>query len=216
MSTKRMLMAVLFFICLASLVSSQGYMGTVSTGTGILSPLTVGKSSATSSNVGSLSSQTNLTGSWAVDLKGSQIKHIDLQMFQENDLILGQGKLSIDGMSLTVTAAGSVNADRSVVFVSQVDGSEAFRLELSMSGTTLAGKYDSLSSTGVRESGTVTGSMLLAGGQVQTRKLGTGTNPSASTGAFVGNSVQSLGSGSYAISKSVYKSSSGQGTSTYS
>jgi len=60
----------LLFACLIILASSQGYMGTVSTGTGILSPLTVGFDASSPVVMGAISSQVNLTGSWSLDLKG--------------------------------------------------------------------------------------------------------------------------------------------------
>ena len=69
MALKAILIALLF-ICLAANASSQGYMGTVSTGTGIVPALTVGKGSISASNVGAISSRANLTGSWALDLIG--------------------------------------------------------------------------------------------------------------------------------------------------
>jgi len=115
MATNRMLIAVSLFIFFATLASSQGYMGTVSTGTGIVPPLTVGLGSTSGANVGALSSQANLTGSWSIDLKGQKIRHLDLQMLQENDLIMGYGQMTADGRSQSVAAAGSVAGDRPTV-----------------------------------------------------------------------------------------------------
>jgi hypothetical protein len=56
MALKAILIALLF-LSLAANVSSQGYMGTVSTGTGIIPALTVGKSSISASHVGAISSR---------------------------------------------------------------------------------------------------------------------------------------------------------------
>ena len=96
-------------------------MGTVSTGTGIIPAMTVGKSSIPASNVGAISSLANLTGSWALDLKGTQIRHFDLQMYQEDDLILGSGQMSADQSGLAVNAAGFVAGDRPTIFISLID-----------------------------------------------------------------------------------------------
>ena len=48
------ILIVLLLISLAANTYGQGYMGTVSTGTGIIPALTVGKSSISSSGVGSI------------------------------------------------------------------------------------------------------------------------------------------------------------------
>jgi flagellar hook-associated protein FlgK len=195
-------------------------MGTVTTGTGIVPPLTVGKGAISPASVGALSTQLNLTGSWSVDLKGSEIRHLDLQMFQESDLIMGSGQMLAGGANKAVTVAGSVAGDRLTVFVSAVDKPEVFRLELSASGTALAGQFDSLSSSLIRESGTVTGSMALSSQQNQPTVLGRSLNPSASSGALLGRETETqngLDSSDHIIeSKSVYKSSNGQSVSSTS
>ncbi len=218
MATNGILIAVILFVCLSAQASSQGYMGTVTTGTGIVPPLTVGKSTSSTANVGALSSLANLTGSWSVDLKGPQIRHLDLQMFQKSDLILGSGKMNSGGVSLPVVAAGSAAGNGQIIFISLIDNSEVFRLAFSSSGTALAGKYGSLSAAGVSESGTMTGSIVLAPKQNQLNALGKGTNPSATLGAWVGKAAQSQneesGSGHLTEKKSIYKSSTGQGTAT--
>ncbi|MHB8117153.1 MAG: hypothetical protein ACYDHX_00245 [Methanothrix sp.] len=190
MALKAILIALLF-ISLAANVSSQGYMGTVSTGTGIIPALTVGKGLISASNVGAISSRANFTGSWALDLKGAQIRHFDLQMYQEDDLILGAGQLSADQSGLTVTAAGSVAGDRPTIFISLIDTEQVFRLKLSVSGEALAGEYDSLSPTRSRESGTVTGHITLAAKKSLATTLGKSVNPSASSGARVGRGTSS-------------------------
>ncbi len=180
-------------------------------------PLTVGLSSSSGVTLGALSSLPNLTGSWSIDLKGQQIRHLDLQMFQESDLILGYGQMTADGASQTVAAAGSVAGDIPTVFISLIDRPEVFRLKLSASGTALAGGYESLSVAGVRESGTVTGSMTLVM-QDQPSILGTAAKPSATSGALVGSAAQILSDGNSSShlteSRSFYQSSSGQGSTT--
>lgn len=189
MALKAILIALLF-ISLATNASAQGYMGTVSTGTGIVPALTVGKGSISASNVGAISSRANLTGSWAIDLKGTLIRHFDLQMYQGDDLILGSGR-SQDQSDLVATAAGYVAGDRPTIFISLIDTQQVFRLKLSISGASLAGEYDSLSPTGQREAGTVTGRITLAAGKSPATTLGKSVNPSATTGARVGKVTQS-------------------------
>ncbi len=214
MASNKILIAVILFISLIANVSSQGYMGTVTTGTGIVPPLTVGKGTISSESVGALSTQLNLTGTWSVDLKSSVNRHFDMQIFQESDLVMGSGLMLADGVNRAVTVAGSVAGDRPTIFVSSVDKPEVFRLELSASGTALAGKFDSLSSGLIRESGTVTGSMSLSSEQNQPTVLGSSLNPSATSGALLGKATETqngLDSSNHLIeSESVYKSSNGQ------
>ena len=183
---------VLLFLSLATNASSQGYMGTVSTGTGIVPALTVGKASISASNVGAISSQANLTGSWAFDLKGTQTRHLDLQIYQKDDLVLGSGQMSAGQSGLGVTAAGFVSGNRPTIFISLIDTGQVFRLKLSASGASLAGEYDSLSPAKSRESGTVTGHITLAAGKSYATPLGKSVNPSATSGAWVGRATQSM------------------------
>jgi hypothetical protein len=184
------ILIALLFICLVANASTQGYMGTVSTGTGIIPALTVGKGSISASQVGAISSRANLTGSWALDLLGTQTRHFDLQMYQEDDLILGSGR-SQDQSDLAVTAAGSVAGDRPTIFISLIDSSQVFRLKLSVSGDALAGEYDSLSQTESRQSGTVTGRITLTAKKSPATALGKSVNPSATAGAWVGRATES-------------------------
>jgi hypothetical protein len=186
------ILIVLLFICLAANASSQGYMGTVSTGTGIVPALSVGKGSIPASNVGAISSLANLTGSWALDLKGAQIRHFDLQIYQEDDLALGSGQMSADQGGLAVTAVGSVAGDRPTMFISLIDTGQVFRLKLSVSGESLAGEYDSLSPARPRESGMVTGRITLAAGKNYATTLGKSVSPSATANAWVGRATQSM------------------------
>ena len=166
-------------------------MGTVSTGTGIIPALTVGKSSVSTSGVGAVSSQANLTGTWSLDLKGTLTRHIDLQMTSKGDFIMGSGSISLDKSTAPVTAAGSVRGDSPSLFVCRADGKEAIRLTLSTSGTSLAGEYDSLSSNVSTASGTVTGSMSLSAGNTSPVSLGSSPTTTA-TGAWVGSSIAAL------------------------
>jgi hypothetical protein len=137
-----------------------------------------------------------------------------MQIFQESDLIMGSGLMLADGVNRVVTVAGSVAGDRPTIFVSSVDKPEVIRLELSASGTALAGKFDSLSSGFIRESGTVTGSMALSSQQNQPIPLGGSLNPSATSGALLGKATETqngLDSSNHLIeNESIYKSSNGQ------
>jgi len=185
----RAIIIVLLSLILAFNASSQGYMGTVSTGTGIIPAITVGKSLISSSSVGSISSQANLTGVWSMDLKGSEKRHVDLQVYQEKDLVLGSGQMSSQQGPMAVTVAGSVAGDGLTVFIFAIDSEQVFRVKLSLSGVSLAGEYESLSRAQSTESGTATGQVALAEGSGQATALGKSVSPSATSGARVGSAV---------------------------
>ncbi len=190
MAAKAISIALILFICFSSGVSSQGYVGTVSTGTGIIPAITVGKSAVSSTEIGAVSTQSNLSGSWSLDLKGSFAGHIDLQINQNGDFIMGSGLLSSEKGTSSVTAAGSMSSNSPTVFICPVDGKEAFRLYLSVSSTSLSGKYDSLSSDGSFASGTVTGSMILIEDDSQVKDLSGSTGSNVSSGAWVGSAAK--------------------------
>ena len=190
-----------FFICLVSQVSSQGYMGTITTGTGIVPPITVGLSSGATESVGALSSLANLTGTWSIDLRDSATKHIDLQVLQNKELIMGYGDMTQNGAREKVTASGFLAGDRPTLFVSIVDRPEVYRLDLASSGTSLSGRYDAIAAGGARWSGTATGSIALSSPSSSPSSSGFGraasltrvSNPAITSGAFVGKAAQALG-----------------------
>lgn len=191
MANKAIFIAALLLF-LAADAYSQGYVGTVLTGTGILDPITVGKSSIGSSSVGALSAQANLSGTWALDLVGTESGHFELQVLQKGDLITGRGQISAGERILPVTVAGSTSGDKPTIFISVIDTGQTFRVKLSHSGTSISGEYDSLSVTGIGESGTATGQLTLSSPADRTTVLGNGTNPSASSGAYVGRAARSV------------------------
>ncbi len=217
MSWHNVLNIILFFIFLVASVSSQGYMGTVTTGTGIISPITVGKVASSPANIGSFSSLANYTGSWSLDLKGPTTRHIELQIFQDANLIGGSGQMTENDAGDLVTVGGVVKGESPTVFISTVDGQKLLQLELSSSGNSIVGKYDQISKGGNLETGTVTGTIALPAGQTRITDLGKYVNPSATAGAYIGKSVQSLESQNSANStryfkesRSFYQSSNGQ------
>jgi hypothetical protein len=156
--------AILIMLILLAGAASQGYMGTVSTGRGILTPITVGEEESSQAQVG-LSGGLNLTGSWSADLKGRPARHLDLEMFQQDDLVMGSGQLSSEGRSINITAAGSVGTKDLMVFVMPVGGEEVLRMELSASKTAITGVYEIFSRGMPIESGTLTGSVILSASQ---------------------------------------------------
>ena len=191
MTSKAILTAVLFLF-LSGVASSQGYMGTISTGTGILEPLTVGKSTISPASVGAISMQENLSGSWTLDLRGKESRHFDLQVVQKGDLIAGSGQMSSGLESHAVVVAGYMSGDSPTIFISGIDRVQTFRVRLSHSGGSLSGEFDFISPDAAAESGTATGQMALTAPAGQAKLLGNGTNPSGSAGAYVGSATKSI------------------------
>lgn len=212
MKLMRILLALLATMTLVGMAASQGYMGTVSTGTGILSPLAVGKEAANPAEMGQFSHLANYTGTWSVDLSGILAGHLEMEMFQEEELILGSGRLTREGTSLNVTAAGSVGEKGMTVFITPLGSEEVFRLLLSASGSSISGEYEAFSRGKKIEAGTVTGKMILSASQEKEVNLIGGVSPLPETRSYA-EAVQSLGKGSPSsrINKSIYKSSSVQG-----
>ena len=191
MASKAILIAVLF-LCLSTGAHSQGYMGTVSTGTGILDPITVGKSTISPASVGAISMQENLSGSWTLDLRGRESRHFDLQVVQKGDLIAGAGQMSSGQESHAVAVAGYMSGDSPTIFISGIDRLQTFRVRLSHSGSSLSGEFDFISQDAAAGSGTATGQMALTAPASQAKLLGNGTSPSGSAGAYVGSATRSI------------------------
>ncbi len=208
--------ALLFF--LAAQASSQGYMGTVTTGTGIVPPLTVGSGAIQGATVGAVTQSANLTGGWSIDLKGPSGGHLELQVFQSQDLLQGKGVMATSSASQNVIAAGSITGERPTIFVSPIDGGAVLRLQLSLSGASLTGGYDASASGGARWLGAVTGSIALAAGPKQATVVGRAANEKAYSGAFVGRSVpgQNEGREPTLVTRNVsyFQSVGGQGQTT--
>ena len=191
MASKAILIAVLF-LCLSTGAYSQGYMGTVSTGTGILEPINVGKSTISPASVGAISMQENLSGSWTLDLRGRESRHFDLQVVQKGDLIAGAGQMSSGQESHAVAVAGYMSGNSPTIFISGIDRVQTFRVRLSHSGSSLSGEFDFISQDAAAESGTATGQMALTAPASQAKLLGNGTSPSGSAGAYVGSATRSI------------------------
>ena len=191
MASKAILTAVLLLF-LSGVASSQGYMGTVSTGTGILDPITVGKSTISPASVGAISMQENLSGTWRLDLRGRESRHFDLQVVQKGDLIAGSGQMSSGQESHAVAVAGYMSGNSPTIFISGIDRVQTFRVRLSHSGSSLSGEFDFISQDAAAESGTATGQMALTAPASQAKLLGNGTSPSGSAGAYVGSATRSI------------------------
>ncbi len=230
----RELLSLLILICMAALASSQGYMGTVSTGTGIESPITVGSgASPQGATVGETGTLANMNGTLSLDLSDGMARHLDLNILQSGDILMGYGNMTTDTSSQRVTAAGSLTRSGMELFVTLVDVPEVYRLGFSGLGSSLAGRYNAFAANGAVWSGNVNGLSSQIQGYRPATVLGSGVN-AGSMGAVAGTpagtplaigvptgvptGVQTgTPSNSYTIgNRSFYSSSNGQTTTTTS
>jgi hypothetical protein len=189
----RGLLSILFLLCLVIQASSQGYLGTVSTGTGIESPITVGSGATPQgASVGAAAAQANLTGTMSLNLIDGVTRQLNLDIFQSGDLLLGYGNMTTGTGSQRVTAAGSLTANGITLYISAVDTPEVYRLEITGSGASLAGRYQAFIANGAAWSGTVTGvsSQILSYRPATT--IGSGAS-AGSIGTTVGQPAGTLG-----------------------
>lgn len=231
----RGLLSILFLICLVIPASSQGYLGTVNSGTGIEQPLTVGSGATPQgASVGRTpAAQANLTGTMSLNLIDGVTRQLNLNVYQNADLLMGYGNMTTGTGSQRITAAGSLTANGLTLYVTGIDVPEVYRLEITGSGTSLAGRYQAFIANGAAWSGSVTGvsNQVLSYRPVTT--LGQGANaglvgttigqPVGAQGASVGQTVggQAVGTqflpiGSNNLNRNVsfFSSSNGQAVTT--
>jgi hypothetical protein len=139
----RGLLSILFLICLVTSAESQGYLGTVNTGTGIEQPLTVGSGATPQGeSVGGIANaQTNLSGTMSLNLIDGVTRQLNLNIYQNADLLMGYGNMTMGTGIQRVAAAGSLTANGLTLYVTGIDVPEVYRLEITGSGTSLAGRY---------------------------------------------------------------------------
>lgn len=155
----RGLLSILFLICLVIPAESQGYLGTVNTGTGIEQPLTVGSGATPhGASVGGVSAaQANLTGTMSLSLIDGVTRQLNLNIYQNADLLMGYGNMSTGTGIQRVAAAGSLTTNGLTLYVTGIDVPAVYRLEITGSGTSLAGRYQAFMANGAAWSGSVTG-----------------------------------------------------------
>ncbi|HSD58754.1 MAG TPA: hypothetical protein VLB04_11280, partial [Methanotrichaceae archaeon] len=132
--------------------------------------------------------------------------------------------------SRRVTAAGSLTSNGMTLYISAVDIPEVYRLEITGSGASLAGRYQAFMANGPAWSGTVTGvsDQILSyrpattlGRGVNAGSIGTTIGQPAGTlgtavGQPVGILVQPIGSNNLTRNRSFFSSSDGQTQTTTS
>jgi hypothetical protein len=89
----------------------------------------------------------DVSGKWLVKFNESANRTLDLNLFTNQDRVMGSGNLVEDGTKIYLTASGSVSANELILnaktvigpYVNQID--RQFDLDLYMSNGTLSGTY---------------------------------------------------------------------------
>ncbi len=223
-------LSILILMCLAMQASSQGYLGTVNTGTGIEQPITVGSgASPQGATVGSPAAASNLTGTMSLNLIDGVTRQVSLDIIQNGDMMLGYGNMTTGAGTERITAAGSQTGTGTTLYLLPSNAPEVYRLEITGSGASLAGRYQAFAANGAAWSGRVTGVSSQILSYRPATVIGSGANAGLS-GATVGQpggvAVQPVGQAagllnqplgnSLGRNRSFFSSSNGQTTTTTS
>lgn len=98
----------------------------------------------------------NVTGVWSLDLSGRSAGHIDLNMVQNKDAIMGNGIMTGDNGTQKITASGTLTGNGLSLTVMPVGSLDLYRLDLSLDSET-TGTYTAYSADGNSWSGGVSG-----------------------------------------------------------
>ena len=100
----------------------------------------------------------NVTGDWSLDLISldQALRHMDLDLVQNRDVVMGYGVLTGDSDAQRVTASGSESGGRLILTVMPVDKLHLYTLDLSLDLLT-KGTYEAYSADGSIWSGDIAG-----------------------------------------------------------
>lgn len=131
--------------------SGVTYLGTPFADTGINGPGTLDASAQAVQNV-------NVTGPWSLDLIALDqvLKHMDLSLAQNKDIVMGYGAVIGSDETQRVTASGSASGGRLSLTVVPIDGLYLYKLDLSFDLHT-DGTYTAYSADGGTWSGDIAG-----------------------------------------------------------
>jgi hypothetical protein len=209
----RGLLSILFLFCLVIQTSSQGYVGTVNTGTGIEAPITVGYGAAPQGASVGASAAANLTGTMSLNLIDGITRQINLDIIQSGDLLLGYGNMTSGTGIQRVTAGGALMANGITLYILPADVPEVYRLNIVGSGTSLSGRYQAIAANGASWAGTVTG----VSDRILDSRTATALGSGASAGLLgtvagqpVGAIAQPIGQGIGSVSQPVIPNNIGR------
>ena len=97
----------------------------------------------------------NVTGTWTLDLKGTIPEKMKLYLFQNKDVVIGQGVITSGNGTQKATACGSVSGDKMSLTIIPVDVLNLYKLSLSLSNLS-EGIFTAYMTDGSSRSGEVT------------------------------------------------------------
>jgi hypothetical protein len=124
---------------------------------GVATPVIMGKNAPV--NPGPSKPKARLlspSNKWHLDLQDTKDRVVDLELYQSNDAVFGQGIIVVEGKAQNVTATGTVTGNKLALDILTSDLS-LFRLALTMSGKSLSGDYHSYSASYVPGQGIAMG-----------------------------------------------------------
>jgi len=98
-------------------------------------------------------------GSWSFTLTDFVTRYLKLNLYQTGDAVFGSGELVENGVSVQVTAGGTVLGDQLALFVTPLGSANLFRLSLTIQPGSMDGDYI-YTGQGVTQPGVAFGSLI--------------------------------------------------------
>jgi hypothetical protein len=97
------------------------------------------------------------SGNWRLELKDSSLRHIDLSLLQNREVVYGRGFATVGGVARTATASGEIYQDVLYLDVISVEDLMLYKCALTMVQDYLSGSYYAFDEQGRAWYGTATG-----------------------------------------------------------
>ncbi len=100
-----------------------------------------------------------IAGSWSLTLTDIVTKYMNLNLYQSEDSVFGNGELMDNGMTTQLTAGGTIVGDRLALYVMPVGTQNLYRMSLTLRPGSMDGSYI-FSSPGVTQPGVAFGNLV--------------------------------------------------------
>ena len=97
-----------------------------------------------------------IAGSWSLTLTDIVTKYMNLNLYQSEDSVFGNGELIDNGMTTQLTAGGTIVGDKLALYVMPVGTQSLYRMSLTFEPNSMDGNYI-LSSPGAAQPGVAFG-----------------------------------------------------------
>jgi hypothetical protein len=108
-------------------------------------------------NPGATSAGQNLAGTWRFELTDSTLRHLDLQLLQNQDVVYGRGTATVGGVTQSATASGTVYNGVLYLDVISPENLMLYKCSFALTEDYLSGNYYAFDEMGRSWSGTATG-----------------------------------------------------------